>query len=98
LLLQLGIIERGILNYPISGVKSIETAIKQGMVDTPTTVRQPQGEGREDKVGRSKVGDAWKALHEAARAVVDTDKGLTVLATRLEQGLPWLEKGLALLP
>ena len=98
LIRQLAIIQTGVLDYPISGISSIKNAIKEGVMDIPPDVSSPTDEGTKDKEGSSKVGRAWKVFHNVAKGVVDTDKLLTTLVTRLEQGMPLLEKGLALLP
>jgi len=95
---QLNIIEVGIRDYPISGINSIRAAINKGFSDMPPNAGSPGHEEAEDKVWYSKVGEAWRAFHSAAKGFIDTDKFLTAVVTRLEQGSLLLENGLALLP
>lgn len=97
LLRQLVIIQTGVLDYPISGISAIKTAIKQGFMDTPPDVSSPTDEEAKDMEGSSKVGRAWKVFHNVAKGSVDTDRFLTACVTRLEQGQLLLEKGAALL-
>ncbi|PTR15073.1 hypothetical protein C8R31_104100 [Nitrosospira sp. Nsp2] len=88
LMRQLGIIEAGIRDYPISGVGSIKNAFRSGFTDMGS--HSDPLEDPKDKEGYSKVIRAWQRFREGTKAFVETDKFAIALMNRIEQAKPLL--------